>query len=88
MIWSSLWVGEAYFEEICAESVPILPEEAPRVVENDPCEVVDAERRVDVGFGVQVVSVLAVGLVQLGQHRLVGSLFGKKKGKTQENLKF
>ena len=57
-------------QEVGGKGVPVLVEEAARVVEDDAGKVVEAERRVDVGLGLQVVSVVAVPLMQLVQQSL------------------
>ena len=67
-----------YLKQIRGESVPVLVEEPPGVVEHDPGEVVEPERGVDVRLGLQVVGVVAVTSVQLVQHRLVSALETKQ----------
>lgn len=61
-------------EEVSAERIAVLLQEASSVVEHDSGEVVEAEAGVDVGFRFEVVPVVPVGLVQFGQHRLVRAL--------------
>jgi hypothetical protein len=61
--------------QVGAESVSVLLQEAARVVENNPGEVLQAERRVQVRFWLQITSALLMLPVDLAQHGLVRALF-------------
>ena len=61
-------------EKIGGECVPVLVQEAPRVVEDDAGKVVEPERGVDVRLGLQVVAVGPVTLVEFVQEGLVRTL--------------
>ena len=61
-------------QEVGGEGVPVLVEEAARVVEDDAGEVVEAEGGVDVRLGLQVVAVVAVPLVQFVEQCLMERL--------------
>ena len=51
-------------QEVGGKRVPVFVEEAARIIEDDAGKVVETEGRVDVGFGLQIVSVVAMPLVQ------------------------
>ena len=61
-------------QEVGGEGVPVLVEEAARVVEDDAGKVVEAEGGVDVRLGLQVVAVVAVPLVQFVEQCLMERL--------------
>lgn len=60
--------------QIGAESVSVLLQETARVVKHNPGKVLQAERRVQVRFWLQVASALLVLRVNLAQHGLVRAL--------------
>ena len=51
-------------EEISAESVSVLLEEVPRVIEHNPGKVIEPEGCVDVRLGLQIVPVASVLLMK------------------------
>ena len=61
-------------QQVGAEGVPVLLQEVPGVVEDDPCEVVESEGSVDVRLRLEIVPVVSVFLVEFVQHGLVRSL--------------
>lgn len=69
------WVGGDVDElqQVGAQSVPVLLQEASGVVKDDAGKVAQAEGSVDVAFWFQIVTVGAVLLVQLGQHCLISA---------------
>ncbi len=57
------------------KSVPVLLQESSCIVEDNPGKVVEAEGCVDVRFGLQVVAIVAMALVQLVEEGLVRPLW-------------
>ncbi len=62
------------YETSLPEGVPVLFQESSCIIEDDPGEMVEAEGRVDVRLGLQVVPIVAVALVQLVEEGLVRTL--------------
>ena len=58
------WISGYLYQDICTGSVPVLLQEAPGVVEDNPGEVVDSEGGAGVGPGLEIVLILAVLLVK------------------------
>ena len=61
-------------QQVRTEGVPVLLQEVPGVVEDDPREVVEPKGGVDVRLGLEIVPVVSVFLVEFVQHCLVRAL--------------
>lgn len=61
-------------QQIGTERIPVLLEETSRVIEHDPGEMIQPERRVYIRFRFQVIPMASVSFVYLGQHCLIRPL--------------